>query len=189
MQYAEVINDKVMRILASSEPINGCVKLPEDHQLLKGDDVRFFDETYKRITPEHAVSKKLITLGEKKKAVWDHGWTVKDDYTKEKYWKKEDGQPVMFEVGDKPDETVTDIEPIDYEAVWENDKWILPPEVEEKRTKEKAQNDLYQLDQASIRAMREVLTAMLEGKEPPVESKDFLLQRESAAKEKREVLK
>jgi hypothetical protein len=46
-----------------------------------------------------------------------------------------------------------------------------------------------ELDRVSIRAMREILGAMMDGKEPPVKSKELLLQRENEVIEKRGIIR
>lgn len=188
MQYAKIVDNKVVQIVASPKKLGGYIELPKNHQVLRGDDIRFFNNG-QRVTWEQAVAGGLAEVGPNETLVWDHGWVAKADYTKAKYWKKENGQPVRFKIGEKPDETMTDIEPIDYEAVWEKDRWIIPEEVLERREKEEAQAELERLDRESIRAMREILIAMVKKEEPPKESVDVLVAKEEEATVKRDVVK
>ena len=188
MQYADIFGNIVIRILASSDELKGKIKLPDDHQLLKGDDVRFFDKDFKRLTKENAIAKQLIDPKENQTAVWEKGWTVKDDYTKNNYWNKETGRQVRFKIGEKPDDTVTDIPPSDSAAQWDGEKWELPAEVIEQRAKDLAKSDLENIDKTSVSALREAVIALINGEVVSEKTKDILMAKEVEAIDKKKVL-
>jgi len=147
MQFAKITNGKVERILSGSKLPEGYTVIPSDHQLQVGDSVQFFTREYKRITAEEAEASGLITTGENQTVEWENGgYEVKADYRKSNYWKKETGELIQFNIGDEPDETMTDIEPPDYEAVWDTGGWIIPTEVKERRIRTQRDNLLKECD-------------------------------------------
>jgi hypothetical protein len=132
MQFIKTNNNKVERILSGSKLPDGYTVIPNDHGLQVGDDVRFFDKNYKKKSIQQCINEGLISVGDYETAVWEQGmYVVKSDYREANYWYKESGEKVEFEIGDEPDETMTDQEPHDSDAVWDDTKgeWYIPDEV------------------------------------------------------------
>lgn len=134
MQFAKITNGKVEKILAGSKLPEEYTAIPNDHQLQVGDSVQFFTREYRRMSVEDAETAELITVGENQTAQWENGqYVIKADYREAKYWKKETGEPVQFQIGDEPDNTMTDIDPEDSEAVWTSSGWEVPADVKAQR--------------------------------------------------------
>lgn len=136
MQFAKITNGKVEKILAGSKLPEGYTVIPNDHQLQVGDSVKFFTREYKRMSTEDAETAGLITVGENQTAQWENGeYKVKTDYRSTSYWKKDTGEQVQFQIGDEPDDTMTDIDPADSEAVWfeSGGYWYIPAEIKSQR--------------------------------------------------------
>lgn len=136
MQFAKITNGKVEQILAGATLLEGYTVIPNDHQLQVGDSIQFFTREYRRMSVEDAETAGLITVGEQQIAQWKNGgYVVKADYREAKYWKKETGEPVEFQIGDEPDDTMTDIDPADSEAVWfeSGGYWYVPTEIKSQR--------------------------------------------------------
>lgn len=136
MQFAKITGKRVAKVLASGSPPAGATRLPKGHQVQVGDDVRFLDERWCRKSVERCVVEGLIEKpGEFSEVRWAGGrWQVRADYSKANYWYKESGEKVNFTVGQEPDGSMTDIEPPDFEAVWdERTGWHVPEEVKAER--------------------------------------------------------
>lgn len=158
MQYVEIRDGMAARILSSSKIPKGVSKLPKDHQLTVGDDVRFFDSSWKRKGVEQCREEGLITYSDKAHidVRWRGGkWDVRADYTKERYWDKNTGEEVRLKIGEEPQSNHTKVVKSDPEALWsEKDGWYVPQSVLDKRREEEIEQELKEKDIASIRALR-----------------------------------
>ena len=130
MQFIEIENNIVTRIIASSEVPEGMVEVLDTHQYMQGDDVRFFNkENGERLSEISAIDKGLIIIGEHEKAYWENGWKTTADYTNDIYWGKETKEQVELKLGETPDDTMTLIEPTDLEADWDGTGWVISDEI------------------------------------------------------------
>lgn len=149
MQFIKTSGNKVDKILSGSKLPDGYTVVPNDHELIVGDDVRFFDKDYQKKTVQQSIDEGLISVESNETAVWENGgYVVKPDYRETNHWYKNTGEAVEFEIGDEPDETMTDIEPIDHEAIWDetNNQWYVPDEVKADRIREERSRLLTESD-------------------------------------------
>lgn len=51
-------------------------------------------------------------------------WDIVADYRGSLYWNTETKAPVVFEIGDIPDETMTDVEPVGEHIKWDGTAWV-----------------------------------------------------------------
>jgi len=130
MIYAVVEKNIVQKIISSTNPPQNAIEYPDDAEIHRGCDIRFFDKQGVRISIEDAITKGLIIVGDNQKALWDNGrYVSKDDYTSSSYWEKATGTFRKLELGERPDQTLTEIEPPDPLAVWKETGWTVPDEV------------------------------------------------------------
>jgi len=138
--YAVVSNNIVTKIVSCLEKDkpNNSREYPDDAQIYKGCDIRFFSSSGVKLTVAEAVAASLITLSSNQSAVWEGGkYVAKDDYTSVNYWEKATGNPRKLELGERPDSTLTAAEPPDSEAVWQSNRWVIPDTVKARREREK----------------------------------------------------
>ena len=73
--------------------------------------------------PSNATDKEpLSEHGKYKNYFIDNDWILIPDYTRENYWYKETAKKVVFVLGDVPDVSMTEIEPVELKPVW-NDEY------------------------------------------------------------------
>jgi hypothetical protein len=135
MQFIKTSNNKVEKILSGSKLPDDYTVIPNDHQLQVGDDVRFFNKNYNRKSIQQCIDEGLISVSDYQTAIWEDGkFVVKADYRNASYWYKNNGEKVKFQIGDIPDDTMTDQEPHDPDAVWgKTDGWYMPDGVKAER--------------------------------------------------------
>jgi hypothetical protein len=87
--------------------------------------------------------------GENETAVFGRAvgtWSVQTDYRGYKYWYKKTGKRVQFQIGDEPDDTMIDIEPGDFESVWNGSGWEVPTKVKAERARNERNGLLKECD-------------------------------------------
>ncbi|ADK81599.1 tail fiber assembly protein [Sediminispirochaeta smaragdinae] len=123
--------------LAELFPEKTIKEVPAGFTGNKGDDIRFFDEEGNRLSIAAATEAGLVPeAGEHEAITWEGGrYVLTPDYTGVPYWNKATGAAVHLSLGRKPDESMTDIEPSDPQAVWNETGWTVPEEVLSERVR------------------------------------------------------
>ncbi len=153
MQSIEILDGKIVAHYSSSElPLprkGGEVKEIDDltNGAVVGTLVSQIDETGRLLDSEELEANGTLTKGENETIVYEDGsYVVKADYTSKHYWKKETGIPIEFQIGDTPDDTMTDVEKTDGQAVWKNGAWVLENDVLAERIREERSRILADTD-------------------------------------------
>lgn len=81
------------------------------------------------LMPASTTIKKPPLVGENQVGIFiDDKWIKKADYRKEIYYKIGTKEKVKFGIGDKPDSSMTQLEPFDG-CKWDGGKWIIDEEI------------------------------------------------------------
>lgn len=130
--WMRIENKVVTKIYSGSKKPEGTIDIPPDSPVDVGDDTRFYDSNWHRISPEEAEKKGLLPPIEGTEIRWDYGkyrcYRV--------YYNKDTARQEKFEVGAQPD-NYTEQQPPIQDAVWDGGKWVIPKEVREQVARDK----------------------------------------------------
>lgn len=148
MQYVEIKDGVIVaHYCAKTVPNGNKYRKVTNFTATVGAPVDQIDNDGRLFTKEEIVSKGILSVGDNESVCYNGTkYFVQPDYREKNYWYKETGRKVSFKIGQKPDDTMTDVTRDDPESEWNGDGWEVPTEILKARVRYKRDSLLLQTD-------------------------------------------
>lgn len=152
MEYIEILDGIVVGHFSAK-------KIPEGNQYKNvsnftgviGSPVEQLNELGEVLTKEEIIEKDILKPKKNELLVWNSiKWEIVSDYRNSDYWLKDTCEKVIFQIGDSPDNTMTDIEPPHPVAVWDQGSWSIPVKVQIEDLRNQRQNEFILFDKYQL---------------------------------------
>ena len=165
MIQIKVKENKVVDMIDSQNAHEDYVIINEDADISVGDDIRFFNNDYMRLSVEEAIEAGVLeTPKENYKTVWRDGeYKNIPDFSRVLLYDIKTKALLQLREGELPDwNSVTDKEYKNESDIFVDGEWVINEEAEQKEKAEQLKRDIVELELKQLRSLKAIMSEATE---------------------------
>ena len=165
MIQIKVKENKVVDMIDSQNAHEDYVIINEDADISVGDDIRFFNNDYMRLSVEEAIEAGVLeTPKENYKTVWRDGeYKNIPDFSRVLLYDIKTKALLQLREGESPDwNSVTDKEYKNESDIFVDGEWVINEEAEQKEKSERLKAEIRELELKQLRSIKAIMSEATE---------------------------